>query len=279
MARPDLFHSLYVARLRYIQSIHESSERRNPDTLVRRLLPLIRRWRDAWLGTEDLAMLRADPFYYYLVARTRYYDKVFNDAISVGVQRIFSIGCGSDTRPYRFEAMLRSSGVQVLECDLQNAIQAKRRIVRRWPGAERVEYLSLDLNEEAWPDLSRRLGDEAGADTLVIMEGVSPYVNESNFHRFLSLLGSKLRAGSQLAYDFKLRGVKEGFGRVGRTQRPFRLPADRDELEALHLKHRLRLTGFERSSELCARLLPDAARPAASRFAEDALVRLEVVST
>jgi len=279
MARPDLFNSLHVAHLRYIQSIHESPERRNPDTLVRRLLPLIRRWRTAWMGTRELARLRVDPFYYYLVARTKYYDKVFNDAISAGVQRIFSIGCGSDTRPYRFEAILRSRGVQVLECDLPHVIQAKRRIVRRWPGAEHVEYLSLDLNEEAWPDLSRRLGDGAGARTLVLMEGVSPYVNESNFHRFLKLLGSELRAGNQVAYDFKLREAKSELGRVGRTQRPFRLPADRDEVETIHLEHRLRLMDFELSSELCARLLPDAAKSAASPFTEDALVRLEVVGT
>jgi len=277
MALPDLSNSLYVARLRYIQSIHEPPERRNPDTLVRKFLPLVSRWRATWLSREELSKFRADPFYYYLIARTRHYDEVFVEALSAGVQRIVSIGCGSDTRPYRFEASLRSKSVKVLECDQQEAIQLKRSMVRRWPGAEQVEYMSIDLNDGTWPELSRRLGDQKGAKTLVMLEGVSPYVDETHFGRFLTLLGTELRSGSHVAYDFKLRGVKEDFGRVGRTQRPFRLPPDRAELEGFHIEHRLRLTSFELSSELCDRLLPGAAKSAVSPFTEDGLVRLEVI--
>src|SRR5690242_14024850 len=58
MALPDLSNSMYVARLRYIQSIHESLERRNPDTLVQHFIPILERWRIPWLGREELSKLR-----------------------------------------------------------------------------------------------------------------------------------------------------------------------------------------------------------------------------
>src|ERR1043166_6560012 len=121
MALPNLSNSMYVARLRYIQSIHESLECRNPDTLVQHFILTLERWRIPWLGREELSKLREDPFYYYLVARTKYYDQVVNDAIADGVQQIVCVGCGSDTRAYRFEPLLRSRGISVLECDQPEA--------------------------------------------------------------------------------------------------------------------------------------------------------------
>ena len=276
MKLPNLSKSMDMASLRYIQSIHESAERRNPDTLVRYYIPLLKRWRTAWLGREELSKLRADPFYYYLVARTKYYDQVINEAVSDGVQQIVSVGCGSDTRAYRFEHLLRSKGVGVLECDQPEVIHAKQRMAKRWRRFDHVEYLPIDLNDDAWPELEHWLGERSVTKALVLIEGVSPYVNDSTFCRFLRLLATKLSAGSHVAYDFKIRGVDDDFGRVGRTQRPFRLSRASDEVATFHTAHGLRLERMELSSELCARLLPGLTESAASLFSEDSLVRLQV---
>lgn len=276
MALPDLSNSMYVAHLRYIQSIHESPQRQNPDALVRRFLPILQRWRAARLGQEELARLRQDPFYYYLLARTRYYDEVFTDAIRAGAKKIVSIGCGSDTRSYRFQDLLCANGVEVLECDQPKAIQAKSRSVKRWGRFEHVQHLSLDLNDDAWPELLSRLRQCAGSKVLVMMEGVSPYINDSNFCRFLELLATNLSAGSDIAYDFKIQGVKDDFGRGGRTQAPFRLSQNREEVTSFHAGHRLLVKNFELSSELSTRLVTDLAESMIPLCTEDGLVRLQV---
>src|SRR5262245_15639074 len=103
---PYLSESLYVARLRYISSLHEPEGRRNPDILVRHFLPFLQRCRAAWLGKAALAEMRAQPFYYYLIARTKHYDTVLQEAVAEGVRRIVIVGCGSDTRAYRFHSLL-----------------------------------------------------------------------------------------------------------------------------------------------------------------------------
>src|SRR5689334_16876374 len=79
---PSLSNSLYVARLRHIQSIHEPTSCRNPDTFVRRLLPLRERLRARWIGADALRALRSDPFYHFLIARTRHYDDVVTAAVA-----------------------------------------------------------------------------------------------------------------------------------------------------------------------------------------------------
>jgi O-methyltransferase involved in polyketide biosynthesis len=65
------------------------------------------------------------PFYYYR-SRGPAYDHVVTDAIEDGVKRIVIVGCGSDTRAYRFKDSLRTR-IRVLECDQSDAIRSSGR--------------------------------------------------------------------------------------------------------------------------------------------------------
>ena len=275
MNLPDLSYLLAVGRLRFIQSVHESGERRNPDTLVRRFFPLAERWRIRWLGRKELARLRSQPMYYYLIARTKYYDGVFADALGAGAKRIVNVGCGSDTRAYRFAAEARANGVAVWECDQAEAIGTKAVLAKRLGSFDHVQYLAIDLIVGESPELAgRRDGDPRS--TLVMMEGVSPYVDETAFRSFLALLSAKLPAGSRIAYDFKFRGADDAFGRSPRTPVPFRLSTVADEVTAFHEALGLRLEHFESSLELRRRLVPGLDEAVVTPFVEDGLVRLRV---
>jgi len=278
MALPNLSNSLYVAWLRHVQASREADDRRNPDTLVQRFLPLLDRWRIARLKNEELAQLRSDPFYYYLTARTRYYDEVVSNAVASGVRRIVNVGCGSDTRPYRFAKLLREFGVRVLECDQPHAIRAKQRIAQAWDCRDFVDYMSIDLNDAAWPEFAARLGRRDGQKTLVMMEGVSPYVEATAFVQFLKTLADGLVPGSTVAYDYKVRGIKDDFGRGPRTAVPFRLSPSFSESALFHLDCGLTVTHLESSSALTRRMLPGVAGTGTPLFAEDCVVRTDVVA-
>jgi len=277
MKLPDLSYMMKVGQLRYIQAAYEAAEYRNPDILVRNLLSPSQRLGCYLRGRFLLSRLRARPFYYYVLARTRYYDSLFIDAIRDGATLIVNIGCGSDTRAHRFSADLKRQGVTVLECDQSAAISAKRQAAKRhWP-TDRVEHLPLDLNDGSWPDFERWLRQNRSAKMLVMMEGVSPYVNEDCFGRFLDLLSRELRPQSEVAYDFKFRGVGEQFGFSDRTNIPFRLSAARDEIAAYHAAHGLVLDKFELSVDLAMRLLPLLPNSGTPLFREDGLARLVVM--
>ena len=166
------------------------------------------------------------------------HDQVLSEAVADGVQSIVNVGCGTDTKAYRFSHLFKHRDVRVLECDRAEAIRAKQRIVRRWQHSQHIEYLQIDLNADTWPELACWLEKQPGR-TLVLMEGVSPYIDDVSFGRFLSLLASTLAAGSQVAYDFKIQGAHDDLGREGRTQRPFRLPTASDDVAAFHEAHGL----------------------------------------
>ena len=279
MNLPNLSYMMNVGQLRYIQSVYETAEHRNPDLAVRDLLPMLQRWGGDLRGRLRLAKMRSQPFYYYILARTRYYDEVFFDAICDKADYIVNIGCGSDTRAYRFSHLLKQKGIRVLECDQPQAIHAKQQIVQQhWP-VDHVEYLSIDLNDDSWPDFDQWLKRNRGANILVMMEGVSPYVNADSFGRFLDLLATGLHAGSRIAYDFKLRGVVENFGRSDRTRTPFRLSDARDQVVAYHEAHGYQIEHLEFSADLSRRLLQNLSSSNASPFQEDGLVRLLLPNT
>jgi len=274
---PGFSNSLSVAESRYIQSMHEPGELQNPDHLVGQFLPLLRRWHCIGLTPSQVARLRTKPFYYYLDARTRYYDTIFLDAIADEAQCIINVGCGIDTRAYRFAPVLRQKGVQVLECDQPQAIQVKQGMAKRLGACGHVTYVALDLNDATWPDFELWLVTHTTAKVLVMMEGVSPYVNHETYRGFLHCLARNLLSGSRVAYDFKLRGIADDFGRSGRTQKPFRLGGGRAELTAFHEPLGFRLAHWERSADLTARLLANLETPSQPLFREDVLLQLEVI--
>jgi methyltransferase (TIGR00027 family) len=270
MSLPNLSYMMNVGQLRYIQSRYEGAEYRNPDAVVGAFLSVRQRLRCFVHGKLLMSRLRANPFYLYVLARTNYYDEVFLDAVYDSVKCIINIGCGSDTRAYRFAHILKQKGVAVFECDQPQAIYAKQKIAQQhWP-TNHITYVPLDLNETHWPVFSALLDEKCQGPTLVMMEGVSPYIDSQSFEAFLGLLASKLHPRSVLAYDFKIAGAAEGFGRSPRAQQPFRLRAERNEVAGFHARLGFELLHMELSAELSKRLLPGAPL----LFGEDCLLRI-----
>lgn len=273
MRLPDLSYMMTVAGLRYIQSVYEPPERRNPDAMVGELLTPWQRMSCHLRARLSIDALRAQPFYYYLLSRTHHYDQVYRSAIEAGARRIVNIGAGSDTRAYRFAVQLREKGVEVLECDQPRATLIKQRAARRRWRADHVAYAPIDLNHGPWPELEAWLKRASGAKTLVIMEGVSPYVGQAAFGHFLEFLATRLSADSRLAYDFKLPRANDAFGRTDAVRNPFRLSCNPNEVAAYHAARGLRVDRLEVSADL-SRLLPSIAASPIPLFLEDALVEL-----
>jgi methyltransferase (TIGR00027 family) len=271
---PDLSNSVKIARLRFIQSRYEAPEYRNPDTLAGDFLSPPIRWLSTLQATMRLSKLQLSPFYYYLVARTKYYDRIFTDAIRRDIKYIVNIGCGTDTRAYRFVDDLNRQTIRVLECDLPKSISAKRLLANKKWRTDHITYVSIDLNDDSsWSDLEYQL---AGLHSpgLVIMEGVSPYIDEHRFSRFLDFIKIRLHAGSRIAYDYKINGAADDVGIAGAVTRPFRLPATKHDVMTYHEALGYNLQNMELSSALSLRLLPNLVRSGVRLFAEDCLLEL-----
>ncbi len=261
-----------------MQYLHESGDRQGPDYFVGNFLPWFQKWRLKWLSRAQLDLFRSDAFYYYLIARTRYYDKVFRDAISNNVKLIVNIGCGMDTRSYRFRKLLEQSRASVLECDQEMAIISRRRLADQFRPPKRVALASIDLNQGLQPELGQLLLSAADSKVLVMMEGVSPYIEGSAFGRFLVMLSEQLSDGSVVAYDWKLSGVDDEFGQDGRSHALFRLSEQKADIITYHNKRGLQLNTVETSADLTQRMLPGILEKSGMLFTHDCLAQFRVGS-
>jgi methyltransferase (TIGR00027 family) len=265
-----------IGQLRYIQTKFESGEYRNPDNLSQALLSKGQLLGAIVRGLFRIGRLRRIPFYYYVVARTKYYDDVFSAAIAQGFDAIVNIGCGSDTRAHRFAAALETAGCAVVECDQAGAIEAKCRMAaRKWP-ANTIIYQAIDLNDSTWPALERTLRCRGWNKVLVMMEGVSPYINLDSFVAFLGFLANTLPVESRIAYDFKLFGSADDFGKSDRTARPFRLSCDITSVTDFHRRVGLVVDYLAHGPEVSLQYLPALQSMGTPLFVADALVQTHI---
>ena len=263
-----------TAYKRHVQSLHEHGDRRNPDLLAGALLSPAQREQCLHLQARALDDLRRSPYYHYLTARTKAYDQVLLDAVAGGIRRVLIMGSGFDTRLYRFGGHLAALGAEVAECDQPPAMAAKRQLAAALPYACRVQYLGIDLNlPDTWAGLLRWLGDGA-SPALLIAEGVSPYIQRTTFTALLEALPKLLPTGSRVAYDFKLAGVADDFGKGADVSAPFRLALNVQAIAELHAGLGYRHTRTTDSRALMRAHVPSWDESVSPLFHEDALVEL-----
>ena len=102
MSLPKLNNLSNVAQMRFVQSRFEKGRLRGPDDEVRKFMSPTELATGLARGAFFLRRFRQRPFYYYLVARTLYFDELYSRAAAQGFSAIWNVGCGTDTRAFRF---------------------------------------------------------------------------------------------------------------------------------------------------------------------------------
>ena len=217
-----------VGYLRYLQNRRETGVRKNPDGHVRFFLKTNVKLAAMW---TDIARHRRDAFYHYLLARTKFYDEVFLNAISDGVRQIFIVGAGTDTRAYRFNHERLRHHVSIFETDLDPWISERSVLARRMTPYQQIHRSRLDLARDRLPTWANEVNFDPKEKTLLMAEGVTPYLPSHAVHALLGFMTEYSPAGSWLAYDFKRLNVK---GTAFGEQTTFRLPSDIDGIKSFH---------------------------------------------
>ena len=240
--------------LRYVQNAYERRPWRNPDAQVRHLLDAAtRRAADRDVARHGIGRFRKKGFYNYLLLRTLCYDDVFKRSVSDDIRQVVIIGAGTDTRAYRFENVLRQKRVRVIECDVPTAIRTKQRGARIL-GARNVRYASLDIHSTRPSTWAASSGYSRSIKTLFLIEGVTPYVRERSFRRWLGFLARTACEGSLFACDYKIEGTDDDFGKI-RDRRTMRMNRRPDRVRAFHNAVGLDVIAILRSRELKQRYL------------------------
>ncbi len=170
-----------------------------------------------------------------LATRVRWFDAEVLDGIAAGAVQVVTVGAGYDARPWRFPR----AGVRYFEVD-HPATQADK---RRCAPDDGPTYVAADLLGDDMATELLRAGLDPAAPSVVVVEGVTMYLDEDVVRRQLAALRSVSAPSSRLAVDFypasrpalgthRRQLLLQRVARIGSSE-GFRLGVDSSEAGAL----------------------------------------------
>jgi methyltransferase (TIGR00027 family) len=154
----------------------------------------------------------AKGMYEYVIARTKYIDSVFRQALVEGFEQIAILGAGFDTRALRFQH--EAVKTRIFEFDVSITQNAKIGQYKR-QGLnipENVTLLSIDFEKESLFGKLEAAGFDREQRSLFIMEGVIMYLLPESVHGTFGTLCALAGKGSEIVFDHVLSSVLRNEG-------------------------------------------------------------------
>jgi methyltransferase (TIGR00027 family) len=141
------------------------------------------------------------PLTGYLAARTRFFDAAVLDAIAGGCRQVVTVGAGYDGRSLRYG----HPDVRWFEVD-HPATQADKsaRLHRLGVDTHGVTFVAADFVVDDVAAALASAGQDADLWSLLICEGVTPYLPTEVLHGLLTALHSRAAPATILVIDFAL---------------------------------------------------------------------------
>ncbi|MEZ4401000.1 MAG: SAM-dependent methyltransferase [Kofleriaceae bacterium] len=171
-------------------------------------------WAAALAGDDGLRIAAAFDAHWpameqWLALRVAYLDRLVRLTTDrLGVRQVVILGAGYDTRAAR----LPVSGVRYFEVDHPDTQAAKRARLATLPGypVDAATYAPCDFEREDPVDRLVAAGLSTATPSLVLWEGVVPYLSEAAVRATAATLARGLDPRSLVAFDFVGKNLAEG---------------------------------------------------------------------
>ena len=172
------------------------------------------RWAAALAGEEGERIAAGFDVHWpameiWLALRVAYLDRLVALATDrLGARQVVILGAGYDTRAAR----LPKAGVRYFEVDHPDTQAAKRERLATLPGypIDAAIYAPCDFEREDPVERLRAAGLDAREPTLVLWEGVVPYLSEAAVRATATTLARGLDPRSLIAFDFVGKNMVTG---------------------------------------------------------------------
>ena len=140
--------------------------------------------------------------YEYVIARTKYIDDALEQSLSSGITQVILLGAGFDSRAVRFHDI--SPDTQYYEVDAAMTQRAKvaRLQERCIPLPAQLHLVEMDFDRQSLDVRLLECGVRQDVPSLIILEGVTMYLQPDSIDRLFETLRSVLSRQSKMVFDF-----------------------------------------------------------------------------
>jgi len=216
-----------------------------------------------WLRRSFVRYVSPHGIYEYVIARTKYIDAAFEEAVRDGFDYILLFGAGYDSRALRFSG---EAGRQplIFELDEPHTQEAKTTQFSKRGLAvpPNLTFVSIDFDRESLSEKLEAAGFRKNGKTLFVMEGVLMYLEPASVDGTFRVIENHAGEGSRVVFDFVRASVlrsegslygEEGIVRfVARSGEEWRFGLDPAEIAPFVARY-----GFAVSDQKCAEELED----------------------
>jgi methyltransferase (TIGR00027 family) len=200
---------------RAVSSLEKDPFYRSGDDVALSLMPDFLRLlvRIPGAGRLFIRAFMAKGIYEYIIARTKYIDSVFRQALAGGFEQILIFGSGFDTRALRFRE--EAGKTRIFELDAPPTLAAKigQYRNRRLAIPPNLVFVPIDFDKESIPEKLEQAGFRSGAKTLFLMEGVLEYLQPSSVDLTFRAVRNLAGPGSEIVFNYAYASVIRGEGK------------------------------------------------------------------
>jgi methyltransferase (TIGR00027 family) len=140
--------------------------------------------------------------YEYVIARTKYIDRIFKEEIEKGIDQILILGAGFDSRAIRFENMNNTTTFFELDSHHTQEAKIKQFKQRGIPLPGKTVYIPIDFNIDSMSDKILKNGFDPDKKTLFLLEGLLMYLETGAVNELFTLLSKLSSPGSSVIFDY-----------------------------------------------------------------------------
>jgi methyltransferase (TIGR00027 family) len=195
-----------AAIARAVAFIGEKEELRGPDYLAEIFLAEnIKASLKEPAAMKEMMSNRMPGMYEYIMARTAYFDYIVEQALRGNFAQIAFLGAGYDTRPYRFEDLIKDT--RIFELDIHTTQQHKIKLLhqKNIPIPGQLTFVPINFNKETLEDVLFKAGYKKDQKNLFIWEGVTYYLKTNAVDDTLHFIKSTSSVGSTVCFDYGAR--------------------------------------------------------------------------
>ncbi len=194
----------WVCICRAASSLEKNSCYKSDDTLALKILPspIKNLIQIPFYRTLHCRFGIPKGMYEYVIARTKYMDAVYQQAIADKFDQIAILGAGFDTRAIRFPAV--DGHAKIYEFDSRHTQQTKLDLYQRQqlPMPPNVAFEAIDFVTESFPERMAAIGFQKDKRCLFLMEGVSMYLEPEAVHHTFLTMTEYMGPHSRIAFDY-----------------------------------------------------------------------------
>ena len=191
-----------VTYLRALAAIDEREEIRGNDFMAEIFIPDNMKAFQKNNNLREMIKNQKPVMYEYIMARTAYFDNIYENALRENISQIVFLGAGYDTRPYRFKDLIKDT--KIFELDIRTTQQNKLKLLQQNNISipEQLTFVPINFNTETLEEVLFRAGYKKGQKNLFIWEGVTYYLLPKTVDDTLNFIKSTSSKHSRVCFDY-----------------------------------------------------------------------------